>query len=157
MLGWQSSASRRLDSLVKPRLTTWLVILFTACRLAQEQEKEGSCQCWAWTNWQAQKASGRPWKCWRTASPQNKLRQVPSWLLWKGVQIYNSCSKYAAHKYELAAQTMGLHIRDSNMTLKPHSFVQVGMRHFNVRKNQYHCPIVNLDKLWSLVGQEVCC
>ena len=34
--------------------------------------------------------------------------------------------------------------------------VQVGMRHFNIRKNKYHCPIVNLDKLWSLVGNEVC-
>ena len=32
---------------------------------------------------------------------------------------------------------------------------QVGMRHFNVRKNQYFCPIINLDKLWSLVGHEV--
>lgn len=28
------------------------------------------------------------------------------------------------------------------------------MRHFNIRKNKYHCPIVNLDKLWSLVGNE---
>lgn len=34
--------------------------------------------------------------------------------------------------------------------------MQVGMRHFNIRKNKYHCPIVNLDKLWSLVGSEVC-
>eukprot|EP00891_Asterochloris_glomerata_P005910 jgi/Astpho2/5910/Aster-02398 len=31
----------------------------------------------------------------------------------------------------------------------------VGMRHFNIRKNQYFCPIINLDKLWSLVGEEV--
>ena len=29
------------------------------------------------------------------------------------------------------------------------------MRHFHLTKNQYHCPIVNLDKLWSLVGNEV--
>jgi hypothetical protein len=29
---------------------------------------------------------------------------------------------------------------------------QVGMRHFNIRKNKYFCPIVNLDKLWSLAG-----
>ena len=33
--------------------------------------------------------------------------------------------------------------------------LQVGMRHFNIRKNQYFCPIINLDKLWSLVGEEV--
>ncbi len=29
------------------------------------------------------------------------------------------------------------------------------MRHFNIRKNHYFCPIINLDKLWSLVGHEV--
>ncbi len=33
--------------------------------------------------------------------------------------------------------------------------LQVGMRHFNIRKNQYFQPIINLDKLWSLVGHEV--
>jgi large subunit ribosomal protein L27Ae len=33
--------------------------------------------------------------------------------------------------------------------------VQVGMRHFHYSRNKYHCPIVNLDKLWSLVGEEV--
>lgn len=29
------------------------------------------------------------------------------------------------------------------------------MRHFHKLKNHYHCPIVNLDKLWTLVGEEV--
>jgi hypothetical protein len=33
--------------------------------------------------------------------------------------------------------------------------VQVGMRYFTLNKNKYHNPIVNLDKLWSLVGEEV--
>lgn len=33
--------------------------------------------------------------------------------------------------------------------------LQVGMRHFNYQRNPYHCPIVNLDKLWALVGEEV--
>ena len=28
------------------------------------------------------------------------------------------------------------------------------MRHFNKKKNHYHCPIINLDKLWTLVGEE---
>mmetsp|Transcript_14116 Transcript_14116/g.57356 ORF Transcript_14116/g.57356 Transcript_14116/m.57356 type:complete len:133 (+) Transcript_14116:466-864(+) len=31
---------------------------------------------------------------------------------------------------------------------------QVGMRHFHKLKNHYHCPIINLDKLWTLVGEE---
>lgn len=34
----------------------------------------------------------------------------------------------------------------------PGYFGKVGMRHFNLRKNGYHCPSVNLDKLWALVG-----
>ena len=33
--------------------------------------------------------------------------------------------------------------------------MQVGMRHYHKTKNNLHCPIVNLDKIWSLVGEEV--
>eukprot|EP00951_Prasinocladus_malaysianus_P007994 scaffold57555_cov30-Prasinocladus_malaysianus.AAC.1 len=29
------------------------------------------------------------------------------------------------------------------------------MRYFHLNKNKYHCPIINLDKLWTLVGEEV--
>lgn len=29
------------------------------------------------------------------------------------------------------------------------------MRHFHLTKNQYFNPIINLDKLWTLVGEEV--
>ncbi len=29
------------------------------------------------------------------------------------------------------------------------------MRHFHYARNKYHCPIINLDKLWTLVGEEV--
>lgn len=32
---------------------------------------------------------------------------------------------------------------------------QVGMRYYNKRKNKYYCPIINLDKLWALKGEEV--
>lgn len=32
---------------------------------------------------------------------------------------------------------------------------QVGMRYFHLNKNKYFTPIVNLDKLWSMVGEEV--
>ena len=34
--------------------------------------------------------------------------------------------------------------------------LQVGMRYFNKRTNKYFNPIINLDKLWTLVGEEVC-
>ena len=29
------------------------------------------------------------------------------------------------------------------------------MRTFHKLKNHFHCPIINLDKLWTLVGEEV--
>lgn len=28
------------------------------------------------------------------------------------------------------------------------------MRYFHLNRNKYHCPIVNLDKLWALVGEK---
>ena len=28
------------------------------------------------------------------------------------------------------------------------------MRHFHLKRNQYYCPVVNIDKLWSLVSEE---
>ncbi|KAF7829312.1 60S ribosomal protein L27a-3 [Senna tora] len=31
----------------------------------------------------------------------------------------------------------------------------VGMRYFHKLRNKFYCPIVNIDKLWSLVPQEV--
>ena len=36
----------------------------------------------------------------------------------------------------------------------PGYFGKVGMRHFHVRKNRYHCPTVNIDKLWSMLPEE---
>lgn len=29
------------------------------------------------------------------------------------------------------------------------------MRTFHKLKNHFHCPIINLDKIWSLIGEEV--
>eukprot|EP00192_Tetraselmis_astigmatica_P014798 CAMPEP_0117661882 /NCGR_PEP_ID=MMETSP0804-20121206/7769_1 /TAXON_ID=1074897 /ORGANISM="Tetraselmis astigmatica, Strain CCMP880" /LENGTH=147 /DNA_ID=CAMNT_0005468769 /DNA_START=93 /DNA_END=536 /DNA_ORIENTATION=- len=36
----------------------------------------------------------------------------------------------------------------------PGYFGKVGMRYFHLNKNKYHCPVINLDKLWTLVGEE---
>jgi hypothetical protein len=36
-----------------------------------------------------------------------------------------------------------------------HWRLQVGMRTFHKLKNHFHCPIINLDKIWTLVGEEV--
>ncbi|KAH7878447.1 putative RPL28-60S large subunit ribosomal protein L27a.e [Lentinula edodes] len=36
----------------------------------------------------------------------------------------------------------------------PGYFGKVGMRHFHLKRNQYWRPIINIDKLWSLVPAE---
>ncbi|XP_068213034.1 large ribosomal subunit protein uL15 [Palaemon carinicauda] len=36
----------------------------------------------------------------------------------------------------------------------PGYFGKVGMRNFHVRPNQKWCPIINLDKIWSLVSTQ---
>ncbi|XP_071903356.1 large ribosomal subunit protein uL15x-like [Coffea arabica] len=36
----------------------------------------------------------------------------------------------------------------------PGYFGKVGMRYFHKLRNKFHCLIVNIDKLWSLVPQE---
>merc|ERR1712156_1008999 len=35
----------------------------------------------------------------------------------------------------------------------PGYFGKVGMRHFHKTNNKYHCPTVNIDKIWSLVNK----
>jgi hypothetical protein len=36
----------------------------------------------------------------------------------------------------------------------PGYFGKVGMRHFHLKRNAYHCPAVNVDLLWSLLSEE---
>jgi len=38
----------------------------------------------------------------------------------------------------------------------PGYFGKVGMRHFHLTTQSAYCPTVNLDKLWSLVSEQVC-
>merc|ERR1712026_116552 len=35
----------------------------------------------------------------------------------------------------------------------PGYFGKVGMRHFHLKRNQYFCPTINLDALWSLLAK----
>ncbi len=37
----------------------------------------------------------------------------------------------------------------------PGYFGKVGMRYFHKTKNQYWRPVINLDKIWTLVGEDV--
>lgn len=36
----------------------------------------------------------------------------------------------------------------------PGYFGKVGMRNFHLNRNHQFCPTINLDKIWSLVGEE---
>jgi large subunit ribosomal protein L27Ae len=36
----------------------------------------------------------------------------------------------------------------------PGYFGKVGMRYFHLNKNKYFCPVINLDKIWTLVGDD---
>ncbi|KAF0852315.1 60S large subunit ribosomal protein uL15 (rpL27A) [Andalucia godoyi] len=36
----------------------------------------------------------------------------------------------------------------------PGYFGKVGMRYFHKTNNQFHCPTVNVDKLWTLVSEQ---
>lgn len=36
----------------------------------------------------------------------------------------------------------------------PGYFGKVGMRYFHRTNNQYYCPTINIDKLWSLVTEQ---
>lgn len=68
-----------------------------------------------------------------------ELGQWQGWCVWwVGAAAVPHCSWVAVH--DIVWRVCG---------------VQVGMRHFHKQKNHYHCPIVNLDKLWTLVGEEV--
>ena len=36
----------------------------------------------------------------------------------------------------------------------PGYFGKKGIRHFHLKRNQYFCPSINLDKLWTLVSEQ---
>jgi large subunit ribosomal protein L27Ae len=36
----------------------------------------------------------------------------------------------------------------------PGYFGKVGMRYFHLTRNQYYCPVINVEKLWSLVPEK---
>jgi len=39
----------------------------------------------------------------------------------------------------------------------PGYFGKVGMRYFHKTQNKFHCPTINVEKLWTLVSAEVRC
>ena len=46
-----------------------------------------------------------------------------------------------------------LHHRTLFDRYHPGYFGKRGMRYFNKRHNHYHCPTINVDKLWTLLSE----
>jgi len=46
------------------------------------------------------------------------------------------------------------HLRTLYFKYHPGYFGKKLMRHFHLKRNQEFCPVVNIDKLWSLVSEE---
>ena len=46
------------------------------------------------------------------------------------------------------------HHRTNLDRFHPGYFGKLGMRYFHKTNNQYHCPVVNVEKLWALVSEE---
>ena len=44
------------------------------------------------------------------------------------------------------------HMRINFDKYHPGYFGKVGMRYFHKTMNKFHCPVVNVEKIWSLVG-----
>lgn len=50
----------------------------------------------------------------------------------------------------------GLHHHRTMMTrYHPNYFGKLGMRHFHYVKNKYHCPTITIDKLWTLIPEDI--
>lgn len=47
------------------------------------------------------------------------------------------------------------HHRTLMTRFHPGYFGKLGMRHIHLKKNQNWCPTINVEKLWSLVGEEL--
>ncbi|EDV29510.1 L27a [Trichoplax adhaerens] len=47
-----------------------------------------------------------------------------------------------------------LHRRANFDKYHPGYFGKCGMRYFHLTRNKYHCPTINVDKLWTLVSEQ---
>jgi len=63
-------------------------------------------------------------------------------------------SKHRKHPSGRGASGGLTHHRINFDKYHPGYFGKKGMRHFHLKRNQDFCPIVNLDKLWTLVSED---
>jgi large subunit ribosomal protein L27Ae len=71
--------------------------------------------------------------------------------------LYCFCNCVGKHRKHAAGRgnAGGMHHHRILMDkYHPGYFGKVGIRHFHYKKNQHHVPVVNIDKLWSLVSEQ---
>ena len=66
------------------------------------------------------------------------------------------CTYTHTHTHVLIHTHVHTHTHTHTHTHASHPgyFGKVGMRHYHLTRNKYHCPTVNLDKLWSLISEQ---
>lgn len=68
--------------------------------------------------------------------------------------LFHSSGKHRKHPGGRGLAGGQHHHRTNFDKYHPGYFGKVGMRHFHLTRNAYHCPVINLDKLWTLVPAE---
>jgi large subunit ribosomal protein L27Ae len=67
---------------------------------------------------------------------------------------YGRVGKHRKHPSGRGAAGGLTHHRINFDRYHPGYFGKKGQRHFHLKRNQYFCPIVNLDRLWTLVSDD---
>lgn len=67
---------------------------------------------------------------------------------------YGRVGKHRKHPSGRGAAGGLTHHRTNFDRYHPRFFGKNGQRHFHLKRNQYFCPVVNIDKLWTLVSEQ---
>ncbi|XP_044110771.1 60S ribosomal protein L27a-like [Neovison vison] len=79
----------------------------------------------------------------------SRLRKT--WHFW----IHSRIGKHQKHSGGHSHAGGMLHHRINFNQYHPGYFGTVGSRHYHFKSNQKFCPVVHLDKLWTLVSEQL--
>ncbi|XP_045727437.1 large ribosomal subunit protein uL15-like [Mirounga angustirostris] len=82
----------------------------------------------------------------------SRLRKT--WKL-QGHVVHSLMGKHQKHSGHQGHAGGMLHHRINFDQYHPGYFGKVGRRHYHLKRNQSFCPVVNLDKLWTLVSEQM--
>ncbi|XP_073748715.1 large ribosomal subunit protein uL15-like [Callorhinus ursinus] len=82
----------------------------------------------------------------------SRLRKT--WKL-QGHVVHSRMGKHQKHSGGQGHAGGMLHHRINFDQYHPGYFGKVGRRHYHLKRNQSFCPVVNLDKLWTLVSGQM--